>query len=61
MKKALCLLFLFLFSLATPILVTSAEETGQEMEVLHTAINPQNNNTYHLLSASSWTDAASFA
>ena len=29
-----------------------------EIEVLHTAVNPDNNKTYHLLSASSWEDAA---
>ena len=62
MKKALVLLSLFLMSLASPLLLaTAAEETGQELTVLHTAINPSNNNTYHLLSASSWTDAASYA
>ncbi len=33
----------------------------QEIEVLDTAINPGNNHTYHLLSASSWSDAASVA
>ena len=32
-----------------------------EMSVLHTAVNPANNNTYHLLTASSWEDAASYA
>ena len=31
------------------------------MEVLHTAINPSNNHTYHLLSASNWEDSASYA
>ena len=29
-----------------------------EIDILHTAINPENNKTYHLLSASSWEDAA---
>ena len=33
----------------------------QDIEVLETAINPGNNHTYHLLSASSWSDAASVA
>lgn len=30
----------------------------EEIDILHTAINPENNKTYHLLSASSWEDAA---
>ena len=36
-------------------------QDSPSMEILHSAVNPANNNTYHLLSASSWTDAASYA
>ena len=36
---------------------TQADITD-EISVLHTAVNPENNKTYHLLSASSWEDAA---
>ena len=36
---------------------TQADITD-EITILHTAVNPENNKTYHLLSASSWEDAA---
>ncbi|MDB2671996.1 hypothetical protein N9Y75_04005 [Candidatus Poseidoniales archaeon] len=36
---------------------TQADITD-EISILHTAVNPDNNKTYHLLSASSWEDAA---
>ena len=36
---------------------TQADIT-EEISILHTAVNPENNKTYHLLSASSWEDAA---
>ena len=63
MKKAVLLVGLFLISLASPLtLTTSADGHGGEgMGILHTAVNPANNNTYHLLTASSWEDAASYA
>ena len=62
MNKAVMLVFLFLASLASPVMVNgSAQSPDDEMHVLHTAINPANNNTYHLLTASSWEDAASYA
>ena len=61
MKKSLCIVAIFLLSLATPILGSAQSEPTDGIEVLHTAVNPANNNTYHLLSASSWEDAASFA
>jgi len=61
MKKALLLVSLFLMSLASPLLSTAMGESPDEMTVLHTAVNPSNNNTYHLLTASSWEDAASYA
>ena len=52
---------LILMMLASTCLVASsqAQSSGlDEIEVLHTAVNPDNNKTYHLLSASSWEDAA---
>jgi hypothetical protein len=61
MKKALLLVALFLLSLCSPLLSTTTGESVEEMSVLHTAVNPTNNNTYHLLVASSWEDAASYA
>jgi hypothetical protein len=61
MKKALLLVALFLLSLCSPLLSTATGESVEEMSVLHTAVNPTNNNTYHLLVASSWEDAASYA
>ena len=61
MKKSLALVALFLFSLVTPMVGTSQSETPGSMEVLHTVVNPANNNTYHLLSAASWEDSASYA
>ncbi len=61
MKKALPLLSLFLLSLAAPLVSPVQAESGESMDVLHTAVNPSNNNTYHLLTASSWEDAASYA
>lgn len=62
MKKAIFLVMLFLLSLGTPMLLSvQAEDPSDEMSILHTAVNPSNNNTYHLLSASSWEDAASYA
>ena len=46
---------------ASPFLTTSAAADIEDIEILETAINPANNHTYHLLSASSWSDAASVA
>ena len=61
MKHALLLVSLFLVSLASPLLSGVQAEDLDDMDVLYTAVNPNNNNTYHLLSASSWEDAASYA
>ena len=61
MKKSLALVVLFLVSLATPMVGTSQSETPDSIEVLYTVVNPANNNTYHLLSAASWEDSASYA
>ena len=59
--KAFALVTLFLASLMTPIISYSSAESVEEITILHTAINPDNNNTYHLLSAASWEDSASVA
>ena len=40
---------------------TAGAESALDIEVLDTKINPANNHTYHLLSASSWTEAAQAA
>ena len=61
MKKSLALVVLFLVSLVTPMVGTSQSESPVDLEVLHTVVNPANNNTYHLLSAASWEDSASYA
>ena len=63
MKHALFLIGLFLASLASPLVLSASadDHEGEGMGVLHTAVNPANNNTYHLLTASSWEDAASYA
>ena len=50
-----------MFSLMTPLIGSSIAQGPAEMEVLGTAVNPANNHTYHLLSASSWEDAADAA
>ena len=68
MKKSLTLLTLFMLSLASPMVGSGWAQTAGDdgtsegtMEVLHTAVNPANNHTYHLLSAASWEDSASYA
>lgn len=61
MNRAVLLVSIFLLSLSAPMFSTVQADESDEMGVLHTATNPNNNNTYHLLSASSWEDAASFA
>ena len=41
---------------------TNAEaQDVSDIEVLHTAVNPYNNNTYHLLSEASWSESAQVA
>ena len=52
---------LILMMLASTCLVASTQAQSSvvdDIEILHTAVNPDNNKTYHLLSASSWEDAA---
>ena len=61
MNRAIFLVSIFLLSLSAPLFSTVQADETDEMGVLHTAVNPANNNTYHLLSASSWEEAASYA
>ena len=61
MKKSFALVALFLISIITPMVGTGQSEDSASIEVLHTVVNPSNNNTYHLLSAASWEDSASYA
>ena len=52
---------LILIMLASTCFVAPSQANSEildEIEILHTAVNPDNNKTYHLLSASSWEDAA---
>ena len=60
-RKALSLAILFLMVSLSPFVQTSAANEIEDIEVLQTVVNPSNNHTYHLLSASSWSDAASVA
>ena len=46
---------------ASPFVSVSSADNIEEIEVLETVVNPNNNHTYHLLSPSSWSDAASVA
>ena len=59
--RAFALIALFLASLMTPIISNSTAESVEDISILHTAINPENNNTYHLLSAASWEESANVA
>ncbi|MDP6869693.1 MAG: lectin-like protein [Candidatus Poseidoniaceae archaeon] len=56
-KSALTLLMLILVSYSSLVSTVSAESI-EEIQVISTEINPENGHTYHLLTASSWTDAA---
>ncbi len=58
--SALILVVLILSSLS-PLLAQSSAENSTGIEILHTAINPSNNNTYYLLSEGSWSDSAEAA
>lgn len=60
-RKAFILTALMLLVSASPFVTTSAAADIEDIEVLETVVNPANNHTYHLLSASSWSDAASVA
>ena len=52
------LVFMLLASTLLVFASPTQADITEEITVLHTAINPENNKTYHLLSASSWEDAA---
>jgi hypothetical protein len=59
-ESLLTLLLLVLVGFGPLTMVASADNsTG--IEILETVVNPANNNTYYLLSASSWSDAAEAA
>ncbi len=60
-RKAILLTALMLLVSASPFVTPSSANEIEEIEVLQTVVNPSNNHTYHLLSASSWSDAASVA
>ena len=59
--KAFILISMMLLVSASPFVTPSSAEDIEDIVVLQTATNPANNHTYHLLSASSWSDAASVA
>jgi len=60
-RKALILTALMLLVTISPIVTPSTAVDLEDIEVMETVVNPANNHTYHLLSASSWSDAASVA
>lgn len=60
--RALALVGLLVLSTTMAVLSpTAGAESSLDIEVLDTKVNPANNHTYHLLSASSWTEAAQAA
>ncbi len=59
--SATTILVILIFSSFSPLLAQSSAENSTGIEILHTAINPANNNTYYLLSEASWTDSAEAA
>ena len=60
-SKALIITALMLLVTASPLVTSTTAADLEDIVVLETAVNPANNHTYHLLSASSWSDAASVA
>ena len=58
---AVALILIFLLSSLSPFFTTVEAENSTGIEILDTVVNPANNHTYYLLSASSWEDAASAA
>ena len=55
------LVMIFFLSSLSPFFTTVEAENSTGIEILDTVVNPANNHTYHLLSASSWEDAADAA
>ena len=57
-RKAILMISLMLMVVASPLSNSAQASEIEDIEILETVVNPANNHTYHLLSASSWTDAA---
>ncbi|MBT5184232.1 MAG: hypothetical protein HOM47_03565 [Euryarchaeota archaeon] len=60
-RKVLIITALMLLVTASPIATPASAGDLEDIEVIQTVVNPANNHTYHLLSASSWSDAANVA
>ena len=60
-SKALIITALMLLVTASPLVTSTTAVDLEDIVVIETVVNPANNHTYHLLSASSWSDAASVA
>jgi hypothetical protein len=60
-SKALIITALMLLVTASPLVTSTTAADLEDIVVIETVVNPANNHTYHLLSASSWSDAASVA
>ena len=60
-RKAFILIALMILVSASPLLSSTSANEVEDIVILDTAVNPANNHTYHLLSASSWSDAATVA
>ena len=62
MTKSAVLVMIFTLSLFMPMFTdNAASEEVSDIEVIFTAVNPENNNTYHLLSEASWSESAQVA
>ena len=62
MMKSAVLVVIFTASLFLPVFTDNvASEEVSDIEVIFTAVNPENNNTYHLLSEASWSESAQVA
>ena len=62
MMKSAVLVIIFTAALFLPMFTeNAASEEVSEIEVIFTAVNPDNNNTYHLLSEASWSESAQVA
>ena len=59
--RSVSLVAILLLSLASPALISDSSSEAQsvsDIEILHTAVNPSNNKTYHLLSEGTWSESA---
>ena len=62
MMKSAVLVIIFTLALFLPMFTeNAASEEVSDIEVIFTAVNPENNNTYHLLSEASWSESAQVA